>query len=363
MGNFKAYSAPFEVFMSVTNRCNLSCKHCSVSSSPSALDEGLSVRQWLDVIDQIEDFKVFTVRISGGEPFAYPGIFKIIDRLSNGLLRFSINTNAMLVGKEEADRLKRYRGRIDNIMVSLDGSRADIHDRLRGRGSYKAVFKGIDALLDNGLPVSLYTTVVRYNYLDIPDILRLAKKFGVENIKFNELLPIGNASKNFEKLELSRDERILVIDTIKDLKSRYNGFLQGTYCDLIEMFSDMDKAALTSVIPSLNICSAGNTQIMIRHDGWVTPCDRLYDYKIENILNKSLKEIWNGGGKLKRFRKRFDMTIDDLAGCRACVYKYKCEGGCPAIPFALGRGLSSKDPLSCYRVFNGEEEYRPYAEN
>ncbi len=352
--DFKVLSAPLEVFLSITNRCNLGCGHCSVSSSPSPGPGELTTKKWLDLVGEMEDMKVFTVRISGGEPFCHPDLFTILERIIRGSMRVSINTNATLIGREEARALKGMAPWIDDVMVSLDGSTPQVHDRLRGEGSFERAMRGMEALLSEGLPVSLYTTVVRYNWRDLEGIILLARKMGISGVKFNELIPMGRGLDHYRELSLDPEERRTVLSIVKDLKEDYDGFVAGTYVDLLEIMASVEASDGDL---SLNTCSAGTTEIAVRPDGWVVPCDRLYGYRVGNVREKGLGEIWHHSDRLNRFRERFQLTVDDLSGCMGCRYRHGCGGGCPAVPYNLGRGMMSRDPLSCYRILKGEEGF------
>ncbi len=355
MEDFGIFSAPLEVFISLTHRCNLRCGHCSVSSSPSPWPGELSTTEWMDLIDEMEEMRVFTVRISGGEPFLHPHLFKLLERMIEGSMRVSINTNATLVGPGEARVLGEMAPWIDEVMVSLDGSKADIHERLRGEGSFRNTMEGIEALLAEGLPVSLYTTVVRYNWRDLYGIATLAKGMGVRGLKINELIPMGRALDLYRELSLRPEERRAVVESIRRLRGIYGPFITGTYVDLLEIMASVEAEDETDL--SLNLCSAGTTEVAVRPDGWVVPCDRLYDYRVGYLRRERLRDIWHHSPPLNRFRERFRLTIEDLPGCKGCRYRYGCGGGCPAVPFNLGAGLMARDPLSCYRILKGEEAF------
>lgn len=354
--DLRILSAPLEVFLSLTNHCNLGCSHCSVSSSPSVRVGELSTLEWLDLIREMRRMKVFTVRISGGEPFTHPDLFQILKEMVDSGMRVSINTNATLIGREEARALKEISHWIDDIMVSLDGSTAEVHDRLRGEGSFRRAIRGIEALLAEDLPVSLYTTVVRYNWRDLEGIVLLASEMAVTGIKFNELIPMGRALNHYRELSLKPWERRTVLRSLRNLKGSYEGFIAGTYVDLLEIISSIESPS-TDGDPYLNTCSAGTTEVAIRPDGWTVPCDRLYNYKVGDIRKEGLEDIWHRSEALNRFRERFQLTIDDLPECKDCRYKCRCGGGCPAVPYNLGKGILSRDPLSCYRILKGEEEF------
>ncbi|MBW2029118.1 MAG: radical SAM protein [Deltaproteobacteria bacterium] len=63
----KVFSAPISVFLSLTYRCNLRCKHCAVYWEKSPRRD-LDTDDWLHFFGELGDLKVFKVRISGGEP-------------------------------------------------------------------------------------------------------------------------------------------------------------------------------------------------------------------------------------------------------------------------------------------------------
>ncbi len=349
----KILRAPTEVFLAVTHRCNLNCFHCSVYPTEYGNNE-LNSKELFSLIDHLAHLKVFTIRISGGEPFLRKDLLFIIEHIVNNNMRLSINTNAMCITKETARKLADYSKRIDEIMVSIDGSRADIHERLRGKGSFKKTIHGIQRLIDEGLNVSAYTTVVRYNFRDIEAIIKLCKKLQISHVKFNELLPVGMGLRYYYELGLNYSERIATIKKLQTLSKKYNGFIDGTYLQICEIFSPRTERNDTL---SLSGCGATLNSLTILPDGTVVPCDRLQNFVLGNVRERSISEIWRSSPAIKKFRQRFKKTLNDIKECVDCEYKKKCTGGCPAIPFYLEGKLLGRDPLSCYKVYAGIEDF------
>ena len=99
-------SAPLSVFLDITNRCNLRCRHCSASAGVP-LDDELTTGEWLALIRRLAELKVFKVTVSGGEPLTRPDVFQLLDELERHHIAIRLNTNATLVDREMADRNSR----------------------------------------------------------------------------------------------------------------------------------------------------------------------------------------------------------------------------------------------------------------
>ncbi len=69
-----------DLWLHVTNACNLACEHCLVDSSPSG-ESGGDTNFWRRTIDQGFALGVTRFFITGGEPFLRDDIFEIIDHI------------------------------------------------------------------------------------------------------------------------------------------------------------------------------------------------------------------------------------------------------------------------------------------
>ncbi|KKR67774.1 MAG: Radical SAM domain protein, partial [Microgenomates group bacterium GW2011_GWA2_40_6] len=125
----KTLSAPINIVFGITSQCNLNCKHCLAADSRNYKD--LTTDEIKKIIREMGKLKVFGVNIFGGEPLIRPDFFTILEELSKERIKPFLNTNATLITKDIAKRLARYPAL--KCLIGLDGSRAEVHDALRGQ--------------------------------------------------------------------------------------------------------------------------------------------------------------------------------------------------------------------------------------
>jgi SynChlorMet cassette radical SAM/SPASM protein ScmE len=351
--------APISVFVSLTYLCNLRCRHCAVYSEEATHIDS-DTQSWLGLFEELAELKVFRLRLSGGEPFMREDIWQLLDRIGTLPMRLAINTNATLIDTEAGERLKKLE-KLDEIMVSLDGSCPWTHDPLRGEGSFVKVRAGIENLAHSRLPLALYCTVNRHNLKDLAQIAALANGWGIASVKFNDLLPEGRGLVYYRDLALSREEWEEALAVLRDLRRRYGMGISGTILDQGEMYEAVRGMASRPEQPQrsnlLSGCGALNQECAVRPDGWITPCDRLPGLKAGHIRERRFGEIWRTSDVFVRFRKRREVLLSDLEECRDCPYHHACTGGCPATPYALYGKVIARDPLGCYRIHSGQEAF------
>jgi MoaA/NifB/PqqE/SkfB family radical SAM enzyme len=97
------YSTPVpeSVGVEITNRCNLSCRHCFNYSGEGAVQE-LCLTDLLNLFDQVRDMGRTHIRISGGEPTLHPDFVAIITEANRRGLGVSINTHGQYLAGRTA---------------------------------------------------------------------------------------------------------------------------------------------------------------------------------------------------------------------------------------------------------------------
>jgi SynChlorMet cassette radical SAM/SPASM protein ScmE len=354
----KVFSAPQKITLNVTNKCNLDCLYCAVSSTKNFQGD-LSLEEWKKVIDELAGIKVFNVLISGGEPFCRPDLLEIIKHTLNYHFRISINTNGTLLDEAVLSILSGS-NRLSNIQVSLDGPDSEVHDFIRGRGTFEKIIRGVDLLRRWNMPFSFFVVICKNNKNHLKRIVRLSKELGASVITFCYLLPQGSALSHLDDLFLSFAEQREVEAELKGLKKKYPRLVGGSVMQGIKQMEKIsqfdvsrDPQKNTNKITS---CGGSVVECSIRPDGWVIPCDRLWDYKVGNVREEGFQSIWLQSEGFRKFRERYQRTIDSISECKNCAYTGICRGGCPAIPYNMGKGIDGWDPLSCYMVFTGKKK-------
>jgi MoaA/NifB/PqqE/SkfB family radical SAM enzyme len=131
--------------------CNLRCTHCFVSCGPG--DDRLALMTRDEVRGRVAEALRLGVKefyFTGGEPFLHPEMTEILaDTLESGPC--TVLTNGTLFTRPRLEALRRLSDSARyglEIRVSLDGWRAEDHDRIRGPGSFARAVTGLSRLAE-----------------------------------------------------------------------------------------------------------------------------------------------------------------------------------------------------------------------
>ena len=180
-------AAPRVMQISLTFRCNLACRMCSLSNSLPASEE-LSTAQIRHAIDEAAAYRIPEVLFTGGEPFLRPDIFELCGYVASKGMRSIITTNAAVPVEDIPRRLAR--SGVGHVHISVDGLEAT-HDFFRGTGVFAKMTVFLEAL--NGVrqgkfSVGIACTVMDNNIGELRDLFMLADSLGVDVMNFQPLV-------------------------------------------------------------------------------------------------------------------------------------------------------------------------------
>jgi MoaA/NifB/PqqE/SkfB family radical SAM enzyme len=198
----------------ITHACNLCCLGCGVSSRcfrpgrdrPEFLLQPATA-EVLEVLRKIRDYldvhpdKPFFLTLGGGEVFMRPDIFEVLEEAARlfGAGSVGFDTNGTVIGVEE---LKRAAPLVSYIGVSLDGL-ADYHNHWRGAssldgaggdGSFQQAVAFVQEALEVGWAkekLEVTTLVTRRNLDQVPALMRLLKRLGVQQYSIHRTMMVG----------------------------------------------------------------------------------------------------------------------------------------------------------------------------
>ncbi len=342
---FTAY-APFLIVWNFTNACNLRCKHCYQNAEKPTPDE-LTTEEALEVVDKMADAGVAYIAFSGGEPLVRKDLFDIIERIKKREMAFSLATNGTLLTKKTVEKLKEYNCLY--IQVSLDGAKPWTHDLFRGRKSFERVLNGIKNAVESGITVGVATTVTKFNYEEVYDIIKLAEELGVNIFMYYNFIPTGRGKEMID-LDLSPEERESLLRYMASQINKRNISLLTTAPQYSRISISCGGLSLThfdTIGPrSKNLvflaefvggCGAGRLYCALQPNGDITPCVFI-PIILGNILKDDLLSIWHNSEVLKKIRAR-----DEFVGCSKCKYINIC-GGCRARAYSYFGNLQGPDP-------------------
>ena len=143
-------------YIEITSNCNLRCIHCYNESGE--LRDQISVEAFKNVLGCYDNPKKASITLSGGEPLLHPQVWKFIDMmLESGILARNILliTNATCITDDVANMLAEKHV---SVQVSLNGSRAELHDSICGKGNFEEQWLACKGFCQSTQIWSLYVT-------------------------------------------------------------------------------------------------------------------------------------------------------------------------------------------------------------
>lgn len=310
-----------ELWIHTNNSCNLQCTHCLVSSGPWA-DKGLPGEDLFRIIDQGRELGVKRFFFTGGEPFVRKDIYDLIEYVTRDAdSELIILTNGMLFTKER--NLKRLlevsRGRV-KPQISLDGSTAEANDPIRGKGTFKKITEGIEAIAKAGLDPTVTTVVTSSNASDVSNVTRLAAELGVTNHHLLWVHQRGRITDNGGNGLLVPVRRL--IDVVKEVKSTADQV--GI---TVDNFESVKERLMSKKFTRYDLSNACWESLCVYSDGEVYPSAAFANYdglSCGNVLEGSLEDIWKNSPVCSMFR---NATVQKKAGCGNSPFKFISGGG------------------------------------
>lgn len=309
-----------ELWLYYTMACNLRCKHCLVSAG-KGLRKELSTDEFKKVIDESVKLGVKRFYITGGEPFIKEGIFDLIKYITKTKRReLIVLTNGTLFDDKKIAALKKFMGPKLILQVSLEGPNAEIHDKLRGKGSFDKAVEGIKKLVSIGITPVISTAISKLNEKEIGKTSKFLSTLGIQEHNILWMHAKGRGASNVNDLFVHSDD---IAKTMKKLKKNYKE--QEIILDNVE---SLKVRVRTKRGRKNDLCNNCYEKICVNADGNVYPCASLNgdkDFNAGNVRKKSLKEIWLDSKVMEKGRA---LSVQDKPECRECYLEYFCGGGC-----------------------------------
>ena len=189
---------PRRIQLEVTRSCNLRCTMCLVSYRPvpNRTEGSMDLATFRAIVDELPELE--TIQLQGlGEPLLAPDLFAMIEYAAARGVRVGFNTNAMLLSPSRGERL--IRGGLDWLHISIDGATAETYEAIRGGASFDRVCANVSAfvatkrrLAAQNPTLELVFVAMRRNIAELPDLVRMAARWGIERIH------VQNLSHSFE---------------------------------------------------------------------------------------------------------------------------------------------------------------------
>ena len=312
LGSVFCKSDPIQLTFFLTSRCNATCPFCFYLSEKKNINTKPELS--LDEIEKISRSmgKLLWLAFSGGEIFLRDDIVDIAKVFyrnnkpaimlfpTNGLLTNVIRGNIERV-------LKHCSKSTIALKLSIEGME-DVHDRIRGKGSFKKTMETYEALKElphmySNFEIGVNSVFCSDNQDNMDELINFVR--GMEMIKTHTVSLIRGSvkDKKLKVVDMAKYKRTvqLLASNLKNKQSsmyRFKGAKLKAAQDIVQRKVIFETVASNSYqIP----CYAGKLNIVITESGDVYPCEsfdmklgnvRDSGYDIENILtSKSAKEL------------------------------------------------------------------------
>jgi radical SAM protein with 4Fe4S-binding SPASM domain len=326
-----------KALVQITERCNLHCAHCFVSSGNWG--EHMRLEDIAEkVLPRLQRARVQRLTLTGGEPFVHPQIMKICALIADRGLPLGICTNATRTTDDQISQLAGL-GNV-HVNVSLDGFRPQSHGKFRGNvGSFHTTVATTRKFAEAGVLQGLLSTPNALT--DVEEFVALcefAVEVEAEYVLMNPLSSFGRGVKSQGRLAADTDKMRAIYEVTERFRE------QGV--DLVHIRFPNDDKPLAG-------CDAGKL-IYVFADGLTAVCPYLVfaartpqspypdtDFLVGNILDGEVTGALDGYDLADKLR------MGTNSKCSACSMSSACGKGCPAALISRGRPIGEVDSEQC----------------
>lgn len=307
------------LFIELTDRCNLNCRHCGSECDPSKSHyiDTEAVLKLLDELSEDMGNENFMICVTGGEPLLNPDFGRIIRKINECDIPWGMTTNATLIDLPMAQRLKELK--MGSVSVSLDGLKEEHEWLRRVTGCYDKTIQGINNLHSVGIDVQVTTVIHKKNMGKLEDIYRFMRELGVRSWRVVNIDPIGRAKEN-EDLYLSHKEIIQLNEFIREKRFDKDNPMDVCYGCSHYLSFDLEHETRDFYFQ----CGAGTTIASILCNGDIYGCldiERRPELVQGNIAADRFSKVW-----FERFKEyRIDRS-ELCSDCRNCSEREYCGG-------------------------------------
>ena len=277
-------NGPLDLLVEPTSLCSARCTLCPTPSEKLVRSmKFLPMNKYKEIIDQTKSCVRSVTFFVAGEPFVNENLCKMISYATRNGLHTFVSTNGTILNRQNIGAL--FETNLDKLFVCLDGARKESHEIYKNGSNFELICTNIRTLTSEKRErnkifpyIFIQTLITRYNEDELDDIVKLAKKLGVDGVSFKTFSIEKGYDKNLAKEFIPKKRRLsryeIVNRTIKMQKERYSE------------------------------CKYERTALILC-DGRLAMC--VYDYNgkydIGNAFFQDIIKLWNSE-KYENFRKR-----------------------------------------------------------
>jgi MoaA/NifB/PqqE/SkfB family radical SAM enzyme len=317
-----------EAYFEVANRCNSKCATCPLTFSPQEAARQLSLDEFKMIVEQLPDLRRAVMQ-GIGEPLLNRDLAAMIAFLKGRDVHVVFNTNAALLTRRR--QVELIESGLDELRVSLDGSTPETYLKVRGIPAFQRVIDHVGEFIRTrrelgatSPSVSFWMTGLRENLVELPDLVDLAARLGVDEVYLQRLVYWGEglavAGQSVYSAALDADASLeAILQDAEGRAARHGIALRGA--DALSPRDSLVERSLRA--EPWRACSRPLRLAYITAQGTALPCciapftDTAFDeLRLGNYLTQGVEAVWNGAA-YQHFRERL-YSSEPPPSCRNC---------------------------------------------
>lgn len=313
-GQLASLSLPSQLYLTVTERCNLRCGHC-ITAAPArtASGQARTMQPWLlDVLEPALAAADYFGFVHGGESLVAPIFFELLRRIQRARAgrRYDAHllSNGMLLDGDAVKRLCELG--VTSLAVSLDGGSAATNDSLRIGADFEKILDNLASAiairkqLGADLRIGVSTVLTQSNLHELLELGARLIALGVDWIKVEEVYPV-NALSRLELLpprgrrattavqalrELAQSSSVIIVDHLAPPSGCPCAAAQRSGSDALSDFRRSDDFANRTCFL---LCRAAWQQACVDPDGTVHAVD-YFQPPLGSLIDAPFLSLWQG---------------------------------------------------------------------
>ena len=297
-GKPQLWGQPFSISVEPTTACNLRCPECPSGLRSFTRPTGkLGLELMEKMLEELGPNLLYLLLYFQGEPYLHPQFFELLALAKKHKVFTATSTNAHFLNSENAR--KTVESGLGRLIVSIDGTTQRVYSQYRKTGKLAKVIEGTNNLLHwrkklkSASPQVIFQfLVVKPNEHQIPEVLELGKKLGVDEVRLKtaQIYDYKNGNP-------------LIPTQLK--YSRYRPLKNGQW----EVKHSLD-----------NGCWKMWHSCVMTWDGRIVPCcfDKDAEHNMGSLTSSSFSSIWQGEA-YQQFRQQLFKGRSQIDICRNCT--------------------------------------------
>lgn len=284
------YDIPNRLDLEITRQCKYKCGVCSVRAQSKINENEISLIELQNQATEFYKLGGKEVSITGGEPSERGMDFLCALIKHCKFLCLKVRMYSVGYGFQNAENVQALKNvGLDDVIVTLVGPK-EIDEQYKGvKGSFDVAVNAIQLFRKCGIEVVIHFTPTKLTYAQLPFVIDIADRLGVEKIRVMAFVPQGRGWDNREIFEMNDLEKKDFNEILHHIKSKSNVDLQfsGDF--------ESNEAGSSS-------CMVAKNRFVITSDGTLIPsfAVRMYkktnsppiEFNLGSIQTTSLFEAW-----------------------------------------------------------------------